>query len=143
MLVPYTNDEMFALVDNIQQYHQFLPWCQKSQELARSEEEVRAELQIGMDRLTKSFTTANKRFPSERIELNLVNGPFRHLQGTWAFRTEGEKACHISLDLEFEFANKLLGLAFGKIFNVAVENMITAFSARAKEIYGERVMHVD
>lgn len=138
-LVPYSVEEMFALVAAVEDYPRFLPWCRSTQVLARSDEEVRASIEVARGAFNKSFTTLNRIQQNKVIEMRLVEGPFRHLQGFWRFDAlTTANASKISLDLDFEFESKLVGLALGPVFNQIANSMVDAFTKRAKEVYGER-----
>lgn len=95
-----------------------------------------ARLDISKAGVGKSFTTRNTLEPSSRIGMELVDGPFRYLRGGWRFQRLDDHACKIILELEFEFANRLLGLAFGNIFNELQSRMVDAFVKRAEQVYG-------
>ena len=97
-LVTYSPEEMFKLVDNIEAYSDFLPWCGKATEISRDENSVEASLFISHSGLNKEFTTQNKNTAYEKIEMHLVNGPFKKLDGVWLFEPLGETACKISLN---------------------------------------------
>jgi len=135
--VPYSAAEMFRLVDDVASYQLFLPWCKESQELSRTEDEVRATLILSAKGLQKSFTTCNRLQKDKMIEISLINGPFRHLEGFWLFHHEGEKLCTIQFDLEFEFSSKFLGLAFSPVFHQVASTLIDAFAKRAEQLYGK------
>ena len=137
-LVPYSAAEMYALVDDIAAYEEFLPWCESSRVLARDEDEVRGVLQLAHGGLRKAFTTCNRLQKNKMIEMRLVEGPFRHLEGFWRFDTLGEEACKVSLDLDFEFHNRLVGLVFGPVFNQISNSLVDAFCERARQVYGKR-----
>lgn len=137
--VPYSAEEMFALVNQVDDYQDFLPWCRTSTVVERDADVVKASLQVGVDGMHKSFTTANTLFPHERIEMQLVSGPFKYLQGTWRFLAKAEQECEISLNLEFQFSNRMLEMAFGRMFHKAISSMVEAFNNRAIDLYGERV----
>lgn len=137
-LVPFSADQMFALVDDIDSYQEFLPWCGASNVLARDADEVRASIQVQKGGLAKSFTTRNRLQHNKMIEMRLLEGPFRHLEGFWRFDSLGEGACKVSLDIEFEFSNKLIDLTFGPIFSQIVNTLVDAFIQRAVQIYGKR-----
>src|SRR3984957_1854174 len=107
-LVPYTPRQMFELVNNIEDYPRFLPWCHQSHVLSKDEKGVRATLDIAWSGIHKSFTTHNHLYPYDRIEITLLHGPFRRLQGTWAFIALNEEACKVCLDLEFELTGHLV-----------------------------------
>jgi len=138
-LVPYSPEQMFALVDDINAYSQFLPWCASSEELSRNGDEVEASVEIAKGGIKKAFTTLNRSQGKEEIEMTLVKGPFKHLHGYWRFRSlkDGE-ACKISLDLDYDFSNKLIALAIGPVFHTVADSLVDAFVKRAKQHYGDQ-----
>ena len=136
-LIPYSADKMFALVDDINAYSEFLPWCRDSRELSRDDDEVQASIDIAYSGLHKSFTTRNRLQINKMIEMRLVEGPFRHLEGFWRFDALDENACKISLDLEFDFSSKLVSMAFGPVFSQIANSLVDAFTKRAVEKYGK------
>ena len=137
-VVNYLPAEMYDLVNAIEDYPKFLPWCVASQVLSRNEDEVQASLTVSGMGLQKEFTTHNRLQKNKMIEIRLVNGPFKHLEGLWQFDLIDEKRCRVALDLEFEFAGKLLDFAFGPIFHQMGSSLVDAFHRRAREVYGER-----
>ena len=137
-LVPYNPAEMFDLVDAVPAYPQFLPWCKNARVLSRDEDEVRASLELMRGGFEKSFTTCNRLQKNKMIEMRLVEGPFRHLDGFWRFEAIGEHGCKVSLDLDFEFANKLVGMAMGPLFNQIANTLVDAFCQRAIDVYDKR-----
>ncbi len=137
-IVPYTPLEMYQLVDNIEDYPDFLPWCKSSIIHQRDEDEVTATLCLARSGLQKSFTTRNRLQKGKMIEVRLVDGPFRHLEGYWRFKNLHDKACKVELDLEFEFAGKILSYALGPIFNQIAHSLVDAFTNRALDRYGRR-----
>ena len=134
-LVTHSASEMFRLVDDVSSYKEFLPWCGDSEELSRSEDEVKASVTISHSGLNKTFTTLNRLQKNKMIEIKLVNGPFKHLHGFWRFDSLSEDACKISLDLEYEFSNMLLGIAIGPVFNQIANSMVDSFCQRAEVVY--------
>jgi ribosome-associated toxin RatA of RatAB toxin-antitoxin module len=140
-IVPFTSAQMYALVDDIDRYPEFLPWCASSEEHERTEQEVQASLTLQWKGLHKSFTTCNRLHPHKMIEIRLVNGPFKHLEGFWKFaplvEQGSEKGCKIQLTLEFEFINHLMSLAFSKVFEQISQQLVSAFTARAAQVYGK------
>ncbi len=135
-LVPYTAESMFDLVDDVDTYEDFLPWCKESHVLWRKDDELKATVWISKGGVEKSFTTVNRTQRGKMIEMRLVEGPFRRLDGYWRFQALGDQGCKISLDLEFEFSNRLVKMAFGKIFNQIASRLVDAFVERAHDIYG-------
>lgn len=136
-LVPYSALEMFELVDAIETYPDFLPWCRSARVLSRSDDEVRATVEIAHGALHKSFTTLNRVQKGKMIEMRLVEGPFRHLEGYWRFDSLGERACKVTLDLEFEFSTRLIGLALGPVFSQVTGSLVDAFCKRAEQVHGK------
>lgn len=129
---------MFRLVDDIENYQHFLPWCKESTVLSRTPDEVRATLTLAAKGLQKSFTTHNRIQNNKMIEISLVNGPFKHLEGYWQFHRTEDSQCIIQFDLEFEFSSKLLSIAFAPVFQQVASTLIDAFTERALQIYGKR-----
>ncbi len=135
-LVPYPVEAMFDLVDDVEAYPEFLPWCRGAEVLSRDEDEVRARLDIAKGRFQRSFATVNRRLRPKLIEMRLLEGPFRHLQGVWRFEPLDEGASKISLDLDFEFDNPVLALTLGPVFKQITNSMVDAFVKRARALYG-------
>lgn len=135
-LVKFSARRMFELVNDIEQYPQFLPWCSGSRILKREEGVVEAELLIAKGGFKKSFSTRNTIDPGGRITVSLLNGPFTSLDGVWNFMPLREDASKISLDLEFEMSGVLANLAFGAVFHQICNTMVSSFTDRAKQLYG-------
>lgn len=134
-LVKFSAQQMFDLVNDIESYPKFLPWCSESRILKREEDAVEAELVISKGGFNKSFSTRNTLVRGSRITLYLLNGPFSSLHGTWNFIPLREDASKITLDLEFEMSGKLANLAFGTVFNQICNTMVASFTQRAKDVY--------
>lgn len=134
-LVPYSAHQMFELVNNIEDYPRFLPWCQSSQVESRLENEIIATLDVNWKGIHKSFTTKNKLFHGHRIEISLVKGPLHHLEGIWQFQPLEASACKVSLDMEFEFAGRLIDTLFQPIFQHIANTLVESFCKRAAEVY--------
>lgn len=137
-LVPYSPAEMFALVDDIEAYPQFLPWCSAARVLERSVDEVRATLELSKGGVEKAFTTCNRIQHDKMIEMRLVEGPFRHLEGFWRFAPLGNDGCKVSLDMEFDFASRMLGMVVGPVFSQVANSLVDSFQQRAVDVYGKR-----
>ncbi len=135
-LVKFSAQQMFDLVNDIEAYPEFLPWCSGSRVIKREDDIVEAELLISKGGFKKSFSTRNKIENGRRMTVSLLNGPFSHLEGVWDFIPLREDASKISLDLEFEMSGKLASLAFGAVFNQICNTMVSSFTARAKAVYG-------
>lgn len=135
-LVKFSARQMFDLVNDIEAYPKFLPWCADSRIIKREEDYVEAELMISKGGFKKSFSTRNRVDMGGRITVSLLNGPFSHLEGVWNFMPLRADASKISLDLEFEMSGVLANLAFGAVFNQICNTMVASFTSRAKEVYG-------
>lgn len=137
-LVPYTTRQMFDLVDDVKSYSEFLPWCSASTELSRNEDEVKANIELAKGAVRKSFTTLNRIQKNKMIEMRLVEGPFKHLEGFWRFDPlKDGQACKVTLDMDFEFSSKLVSMAIGPIFIAVTNSLVDAFVKRAGEVYGK------
>ena len=137
-LVPYRAGEMFRLVDDVDSYSEFLPWCNYSEVLSRSENIVEATLELHKGALSQTFTTRNALRNDEAIGLELLGGPFRHLSGGWTFQSLSEEGSKVSLELEFEFESRLVDMMFGAFFEETCNSLVDAFSRRAADVYGQR-----
>lgn len=135
-LVKFSAQQMFDLVDDIESYPKFLPWCSGSRVLKRENDIVEGEIQISKAGFHKAFTTRNRLDRGGRIQISLLDGPFKSLEGFWSFMPLREDASKIALDLEFEIASTFASLAFGPVFNQICNTMVTSFTQRAKVIYG-------
>jgi ribosome-associated toxin RatA of RatAB toxin-antitoxin module len=137
-LVFYSAQQMFDLVNAVPDYPQFLPGCSSARIVSRSETEMVASLTVSKAGIGHTFTTRNTLYTNQRIAMQLVDGPFKQLQGGWEFQPLNDTACKVILKLEFEFSNKLVQFAFGKIFAEVTASMVQAFTQRAKQVYGEQ-----
>ena len=137
-LVNYSSEEMYRLVTNIDDYQDFLPWCAGSKITRAEDNFVEATVDIAHGRLKKSFTTHNTNTPNEKIVMRLLDGPFKRLDGVWRFQPLGDNGCKVTLDLDFEFSNRIVAMAMGKIFNTIAGSQVDSFAKRAVEVYGKR-----
>jgi len=137
-LVHYSNDEMFALVSDIDAYPQFLPWCSGARVLSHEQHEMSARIDFSVSGVSKSFTTRNQLQPGREISMQLVEGPFSQLEGRWRFEPLGDAGSKISLFLEYDFSSKVVSLAVGPVFNKIANTLVDAFQKRAVEVYGAR-----
>ncbi|MCK5666100.1 MAG: type II toxin-antitoxin system RatA family toxin [Thiotrichaceae bacterium] len=136
-LIPYSAAKMYDLVADVDSYEHFLPWCGGSKILSQTDDEVQGQVRIQHMGMDKTFTTLNRMQKNKMIEMRLIDGPFKQLQGFWRFDSLDENACKISLDLEFQFSNKIMSLAFGPIFSQIANSMVDAFCKRAIVVYGQ------
>ena len=138
-LVHYSPAEMYSLVNDVSAYPKFLPWCKSSKVISGSDTEMTASVEIARGALNKSFTTKNILHNNKKIEITLVDGPFKTLHGAWTFhQLKRDDACKIELDLMFKFDSGLVSLAAKPVFTRIANSLVDAFSKRAVEVYGER-----
>jgi ribosome-associated toxin RatA of RatAB toxin-antitoxin module len=133
-VVPYTAAQMFDLVNDIEQYSQFVPYCVNSRVLERNVDEIHAALTFSGAGIHKTFSTLNRLQPHKMVEMRLVNGPFKSLEGFWTFDAM-ENQCRVTLNLEFEFSAGVLKMLFGPVFNQVASMLVDAFHQRADQVY--------
>ncbi|MDO3720912.1 type II toxin-antitoxin system RatA family toxin [Marinobacter sp. chi1] len=134
-LVMHSAERMFHLVNDVARYPEFLPWCANTEIHEQSSDAITASMQIEKAGVRHTLTTRNELLMPERIDMNLVDGPFQNLTGRWHFRPLADNACKVILTLEFEFSGSLSRMAFGTVFNQAANTMVDAFCKRADEVY--------
>jgi len=135
-LVNHSAQQMFALVSEIESYPRFLPWCDRARVSERGQGRTVATLRINFRGLKEEFTTENRDLPNERIDMRLVSGPFRSLEGSWRFTPLSDKACKVELDLRYEIASTLLARLIGPVFDEIANSLVDAFARRADEQFG-------
>ncbi len=134
--LPYSPEQMFALVADVERYPEFLPWCVACRVTARpSPTELTADLAVGFKMVREQFTSRVVLTPTERIEVRYLKGPFQHLENEWRFAPVPGGA-RVDFALSFEFRSALLQSLIGALFEEAVRRMVTAFETRARKLYG-------
>lgn len=136
VLLPFSADQMFALVNGIEDYPKFLPWCGGATIRERQDDNVVATLMINYHGVKQTFTTSNTNVPSTSIIMTLLEGPFKHLDGKWTFKALRADACKIEFDLHYEFSSKLLEKVIGPVFGMIANSFVDAFCQRAEVVYG-------
>lgn len=136
VLLGYSAEQMFTLVDRVEDYPQFLPWCGGVEVKERGENSLIATLKINFHGVRQSFTTRNTNNRPQSMTMELLEGPFKHLHGTWNFKPLREDACKIDFDLQYEFSNKLIEGVIGPVFNMIATSFVDSFSKRAEQVYG-------
>src|SRR4026209_2493673 len=127
VLVTYSAERMYGLVDDVERYPEFLPWCGGTQGERRDGEVTRASILIDYHGIKQSFKTENRTEPPQLIEIRLVSGPFRQLDGLWRFTPLGPEACKVEFRLHYEFANRLLEKLVGPVFKHIAGTLLEAF----------------
>lgn len=138
VLVPYSAEEMFVLVDGVEAYPQFLPWCGGTELHLRDETTTEATIHIHYLHVKQHFSTRNSKVFPEEMVIRLISGPFRNLEGSWRFKILAETACKIEFHLSYEFSSALLEKVLGPVFGMVTNSLVDAFVRRAEQIYGER-----
>jgi len=136
VLIGYSAEQMFNLVDRVEDYPEFLPWCGGIEVSERSENTLTAKLKINYHGLKQSFSTQNTNERPNRMTMRLVEGPFKHFEGRWHFKELRPDACKIEFDMEYEFSNRLLEGVIGPVFSMIANSFVDSFCKRAEQIYG-------
>jgi ribosome-associated toxin RatA of RatAB toxin-antitoxin module len=134
-LVGYGAAEMYALVEDVESYPRFLPWCRGADLLVREPGRTVATLHIDYRGVRQQFTTENANRPGESIEMRLVRGPFRSLHGAWRFVQLGEAGCRVDFDLAYQLASPVLDRLVGPVFNQIATSFVDAFVRRADALH--------
>ena len=138
ILIGYSAQQMFDLVEDIEAYPRFLPWCERTQVDYRDARKTIATLHINYLSVKSHFTTENEKDAPLFMCLKLVDGPFRRLEGSWRFRPLDEHACKIEFQLGYEFSSKLFDKIIGPVFGQICNTFVDAFARRAEDVYGEK-----
>lgn len=138
--LPYTPQQLFSLVADIEKYPEFLPWCVGARIRERKGNMLVADMVIGFKMIREKFTSRVTLTPpgeqDGRIDVAYVDGPMRHMQNRWVFIPNADGTTTIDFYVDFEFQSKLLQKLIGALFHEAVRRMVAAFDARAKSLYG-------
>lgn len=133
--MPYSAQQMYDIVNAVDRYSEFLPWCAQSRIIRQDENSMEATILMKKGKLNHSFTTCNSLRPGENINVQLVDGPFKRLSGDWRFIQMNETSSRIALQLEFEFSNRFVGLLIGPVFTQIANTLVDAFCKRAHQLY--------
>ena len=136
--VLYSADEMYTLVNDIESYPSFLPWCNDTRVFRQSDRKLSATLELAIGRIRQSFSTENTMEPGRLISMRLIKGPFKQLAGTWKFDQIDNNKCRVELHMHFEFKNRILKLSLEGIFNRIMDTLVESFVNRAIQVYGQR-----
>ncbi|MBC8493708.1 MAG: type II toxin-antitoxin system RatA family toxin [Candidatus Thioglobus sp.] len=134
-LVPYSAEQMYQLVNQVDEYPKFLNWCSNASILKQTTEQITASVEINKAGLKQSFTTINTLTPNQRIDMQLKEGLFKQLTGAWVFTKLNDEACKVELNLNFSFSSKVVDMAISPIFTSIANSQLEAFIARAKAVY--------
>jgi ribosome-associated toxin RatA of RatAB toxin-antitoxin module len=137
VLVNHSASCMFLLVDDVEQYPKFLPWCGGVDLIQQDDVSTIATLHIDYHGLRQNFTTENQKTFPESMEIQLKNGPFKHLNGSWHFLALSDDACKIEFSLNYEFENHFLEKIIAPVFNHIANTFVDGFVKRANTIYAK------
>jgi len=138
VLLEYSAEQMFALVERVEDYPKFLPWCGEVTVKQREANRLVATLSISYHGIRQSFTTENVNVPPTSMTMTLLEGPFKHLNGAWCFKALREDACKVDFDLRYEFSSRILEKLIGPVFDKIANSFVDSFCRRAEEVYGRK-----
>jgi coenzyme Q-binding protein COQ10 len=136
-LLPYTQAQLFDLVADIERYPEFLPWCVGARIRERNGNEILGDLLLGYKMVRERFTSRVVLYRPDRIDVSYSEGPFKYLNNHWLFVAQNDGGCLIDFYVDFEFRSRMLQKIIAVFFNEAVKRMVSAFEARAHQLYGE------
>lgn len=136
VLIMYTPEQMFALVDRAEDYPKFLPWCCGVEVLDRTADKTAARIHVNYRGIRTHFATENSKESPHFMKLAFREGPFRHLDGSWRFTRLGDHGCKVQFQLHYEFSNRLIEKALGSVFGHIVGTFVDSFVRRAHQIHG-------
>ena len=136
VLIARTPHEMFLLVDRVEDYPQFLPWCGGTELHQRTDVVTAATLRVNYRGITTQFSTENTKDVPRWMDIRLTSGPFSRMDGGWRFIPLGEAACKVEFRLNYEFSSQLLEKALGPVFNQIADTFVDSFVKRAQKVYG-------
>lgn len=137
VLVLHSAQQMFDLVNTVEDYPRFLPWCARTEVLRREGNELEAMLYMDYMKVKQSFGTRNINNPPHQIQMTLLTGPFKSLSGTWRFSPLGDLGCKIEFRLDYEFASSMLSTLIGPVFSRIAATLVDAFIQEADRRYGD------
>lgn len=135
-LVGQSVQELYALINDVERYPEFVPWCERARVESRSDDEVVATLTISRGPLRTQFTTRNRLLPDREVRMKLERGPFDELEGAWTLTPIGDAGCRVTLALRFQFANRLSAALFEPLFEQTAASLVDAFVSRARAVRG-------
>ena len=136
VLIGFSAEQMFALVERVEDYPQFLPWCGSVNVREREETKLVATLSIQYHGIKQTFTTENTNVRPVSMKVKLIEGPFKHLDGEWTFRALREDACKVEFEMHYEFSSKILEQIIGPVFSMIANSFVDSFCKRAEAVYG-------
>lgn len=133
-LVSHPASDMYLLVQDIESYPEFLPWCDSASVQEQSDSHQVARVALTKKLRQAAFTTRNRLTPGQSIHMSLVDGPFRYLEGQWTFTPIGDAACRAELEVNFEFGSRVFATLVGPAFKRICDSLVNSFIARADQV---------
>lgn len=140
ILVPYSQEEMYNLVNDIKNYPKYIPWCVSTKIIEEKLSFVTANINIEYLKIKTNFTTKNILHPYSKIELNLISGPFSTFSGFWLFNKSEQNGSEVTFEVNYKFSNIILEKIMGSIFYILCNNIIDCFIKEAKNTYGKKTL---
>ncbi|MBF0126920.1 MAG: type II toxin-antitoxin system RatA family toxin [Magnetococcales bacterium] len=134
-MVPFSPQQMFDLVVDVERYPEFLVWCSKGRKTEVETSQFVAEMSVNFKGVREKFRTLDRLIPGEKVTITLVSGPFEHLESAWHF-TAKPNGTQIDFYIDFKFRSRLMEMTLGPFFNQAAKQMVSAFRTRAMALYG-------
>jgi coenzyme Q-binding protein COQ10 len=135
--LPYTPEQMFDLVADVARYPEFLPWVSAIRVRSNSDTQMVADMIVGFKGLRETFTSKVEKARPERIRVDYLEGPLKHLNNDWKFRPDGKGGCLVDFSVDFAFKNRVFEMLAGQVFDRALRKMIGAFEERAAKLYAD------
>lgn len=135
--VPFTPQQMYDLIVDMERYPEFLPWCVNGRKFHEEASHFHAEMTISFKGVREKFQTLDRLDPPHRVHITLISGPFTHLESEWAFTATGP-GCRIDFFIDFHFKSALMNLTLGPVFSHAARQMVGSFRNRALSLYGKK-----
>lgn len=138
ILIPYSQEQMYNLVNDIKNYPKYIPWCSSTKIIEENPTFITATIYVEYLKIKTNFTTKNTLKPYSKIELNLISGPFSIFSGFWFFDKVDENSSNITFEINYKFNNIILEKIFGSVFYLLCTNIIDCFIKEADKIYGKK-----
>ena len=139
-LVPYPPEKIYNLVTDIKNYPKYLPWCANSSINEEMDNTVSATVNIEYLKVKTHFTTRNTNYPFEKIDMQLIDGPFKYLSGSWHFTRLGDNGCKVEFFLHYKFSNIFIEKIIGPVFSYISKNIIDCFIKEAHKLYAKPII---
>ncbi|MBF0620603.1 MAG: type II toxin-antitoxin system RatA family toxin [Magnetococcales bacterium] len=133
--VPFTPQQMYNLVVDMDAYPEFIPWCSHATKRNETPEQFIAEMTFSFKGFRETFHTVDRLIPGKEVRISLEKGPFKHLESVWSFQELGPTQTRIDFSIDFRFKSRLMDLSLGPVFSQATKQMVSSFRKRAFELY--------